>query len=120
MSKVFQHFSVSAFDFIILCGIREICGYNLPLGATWQPTRVGSNISSAGIIPGFASAATRARQPYAARHFARIFCGETGILVSNRVVLNFFKKGLASASTFDIFTAPLRPKGRKDSMFADR
>jgi hypothetical protein len=33
---------------------------------------------------------------------------------------NFFKKGLATARAFDTFTAPLRPKGRKDSMFADR
>jgi hypothetical protein len=35
-------------------------------------------------------------------------------------VPNFFKKVLARRRAFDIFTTPLRPKGRKDSMFADR
>jgi hypothetical protein len=32
----------------------------------------------------------------------------------------FIKKLLAQRRAFDIFTAPLRPQGRKDSMFADR
>jgi len=32
----------------------------------------------------------------------------------------FFKKSLALNGMFDSLCAPFRPKGRKDSMFADR
>jgi hypothetical protein len=51
-----------------------------------------------------------------------IFSNFVGFFTEIRLLdtQKFFKKTLALKELFDSLCAPLRPKGRKDSMFADR